>query len=135
MEDRRQVTSWDERVVGEQWTDALLERAGRGHLDRDRLLDECLDAFLRDFPPNHVGWYASFHDRLGPSDDEVAVPSARDLALLAAHSKPGASLGRRRAARLLAPGIAGAGRLDPEALLAASGAALAVRQQPPATAR
>jgi hypothetical protein len=135
MEDRRQVTSWDQLVVGEQWTDALLELAGGGHLDRDRLLDECLDAFLRDFPPNHVGWYASFHDRLGPSDDEVAARSARYLALLAAHSKPGVSLGQRMCARLLDAEFAGAGRLDPEAFLAASGPALLFPQKSVATAQ
>jgi hypothetical protein len=135
MEDRRQVTSWDQLVVGEQWTDALLELAGRGHLDRDRLLDECLDAFLRDFPPNHVGWYASFHDRLGPSDDEVAARSARYLALLAARSKPGVSLGQRMCARLLDAEFAGAGRLDPEAFLAASGPALVFPQKSVATAQ
>jgi hypothetical protein len=131
---------WGRLRMGEQWTDALLELAGHGHLDRDRLLDECLDAFLRDFPPNHMGWYASFHDRLGPSADEVAARSARYLALLAAHSKPGVSLGQRMCAGLLdaeLPGaeLSGAGRLDPEAFLAASGPALLFPQKSVATAQ
>ena len=51
--------SWGQLRVGDQWADALLELAEAGHLDRGRLLDECLDAFLRDFPPNHVAWYAT----------------------------------------------------------------------------
>lgn len=126
---------WWQLTLGEQWTDALLELAGNGHLDRDRLLDECLDAFLRDFPPNHVGWYASFHDRLGPEADEVAARSAKYLALLAARSKPGVSLGQRMCARLLDTEFAGAGWLDPEAFLAASGPALLFPQKSVATAQ
>src|SRR5262249_30224764 len=127
--------AWGVLRVGEQWADALLELAGPGHLDRDRLLDECLDAFLRDLPPNHVGWYAGFHDRLGPSDDEVAARSARYLALLAARSKPGVSLGQRMSAKLLDAKSPGAGRLDPEAFLAASGPALSFPQKAVATAQ
>lgn len=126
--------AWGELRVGEQWADALLELAGHGHLDRDRLLDECLDAFLRDLPPNHVGWYAGFHDRLAPSDDEVAARSARYLALLAARSKPGVSLGQRMCALLMDPEFP-AGRLDPEAFLAPSGPALLFPQKSVATAQ
>ena len=126
---------WGRLLLGEQWADALLELAGHGHLDRDRLLDECLDAFLRDFPPNHVGWYASFHDRLRSSDDEVAARSAKYLALLAARSKPGVSLGQRMCARLLAAEFPAAGRLDPEVFLAASGPALLFPQKSVATAQ
>ena len=130
MEGGRHVTSWDWLVVGDQWTDALVLLAASGHLDRDRLIDECLDAFLRDFPPNHVGWYASLHDRLAPSSDEAAVRSPRYLALLAANSKPGVSLGQRACAELLQ-----AGRLEPAAFLAASGAALLFPQKSVATAQ
>ena len=126
---------WGYLTLGDQWTDALLELAGHGHLDRDRLLDECLDAFLRDFPPNHVGWYARFHDRLGPSADEVAARSAKYLALLAARSKPGVSLGQQMCAKLLDAELSGAGRLDPEAFLAASGPALLFPQKSVATAQ
>lgn len=121
---------WGRLVCGEQWTDALLELAEQGHLDRGRLLDECLDAFLRDFPPNHVGWYASFHDRLDPSDEEVGARCARYLALLAATSKPGVSLGQRMCGDLL-----DAGRLDPAAFLAASAPALLFPQKSVATAQ
>jgi hypothetical protein len=126
---------WGRLTYGEQWADALLELAGRGHLDRDRLLDECLDAFLRDFPPNHVSWYASFHDRLEPSPDEVAARSARYLALLAAPGKPGVALGQRMCDALLDAGRSDAGRLDPEAFLAASGPALLFPQKSVATAQ
>jgi len=34
MEDRHQVTSWDQLVVGDQWADALVSLAADGHLDR-----------------------------------------------------------------------------------------------------
>jgi hypothetical protein len=125
--------AWGQLRVGEQWAGALLELSGHGHLDRDRLLDESLDAFLRDFPPNHVRWYASFHDRLGPSDDEVAARSARYLALLAARSKPGVSLGQRMCARLLDTAFPETGRLDQEAFLSASGPALLFPQKSVAT--
>jgi Family of unknown function (DUF6493) len=124
MEDRRWVTSWDQLVAGDQWTDALVALAADGQLDRGRLIDECLAAFLRDFPPNHVGWYASLHDRLAPSPDEAAARWPRYLALLAANSKPGVALGQRACGELLA-----AGRLAPEAFLAASGAALVFPQK------
>jgi Family of unknown function (DUF6493) len=130
MEDRHQVTSWDQLVVGDQWADALVVLVAGGHLDRGRLIDECLDAFLRDFPPNHVGWYASLHDRLAPAPDEAAARSPRYLALLAANSKPGISLGQRICAELL-----DAGRLEPAAFLAASGATLLFPQKSVATAQ
>jgi hypothetical protein len=130
MEDR---LFWGRLTYGDQWTDALLELAEHGHLERDRLLDECLDAFLRDFPPNHVGWYASFHDRLGPTDDEVAARSAKYLALLAARGKPGVSLGQRMCARLLE--FPDPMRLGPEPFVTASGPALLFPQKSVATAQ
>jgi Family of unknown function (DUF6493) len=130
MAGRDWVTSRDQLVVGDQWTEALVSLAAGGHLDRGRLIDECLDAFLRDFPPNHVGWYASLHDRLAPSPDEAAARSPRYLSLLAANSKPGVSLGQRACAGLL-----DAGRLEPAAFLAASGSALLFPQKSVATAQ
>lgn len=130
MESGLQVTSWDQLVVGDQWTDALVALAASGQLDRGRLIDECLDAFLRDFPPNHVGWYVRLHDRLAPSPDEAAARAPRYLALLAANSKPGVALGQRACAALLE-----AGRLEPAAFLAASGATLAFPQKSVATAQ
>ena len=130
MADSNPVTSWDRLVVGDQWADALVSLAAGGQLDRGRLIDECLDAFLRDFPPHHVGWYASLHDRLAPSPDEAAARSSRYLALLAANSKPGVSLGQRACAALLE-----AGRLEPAAFIAASGTALLFPQKSVATAQ
>ena len=122
------ATSWDKLAYGDQWADGLVELAAGHDLDRGRLLDECLAAFLRDFPPNHVGWYAALHGKLAPSPDEQAARSPAYLALLAANSKVGVSLGQRACAELLT-----AGRLDPRDFLAASGAALAFPQKSVAT--
>jgi hypothetical protein len=98
-----------ENVMHEQctgaWLAALATLAERGHLDRDRLLDACLDVFLRDFPPNRVGWYAKLHDRLAPTLGETDARADRYLALLAANAQPGVSLGQRAGGRLLAAGL------------------------------
>ena len=116
--------------VGDQWADALTQLAARGHLDRGRLLDACLDAFLRDFPPNHVAWYALVHDRLQPSADEKAARTGRYVALLAAPGKPGLAVGQRGCAELLDAGL-----LDPAAFLAGSPPALLHPQKAVATAQ
>ncbi|HTR91632.1 MAG TPA: DUF6493 family protein [Trebonia sp.] len=128
---------WGPLRLGDQWSDALAELSEAGQLDRARLLDECLDAFLRDFPPNHVAWYASLHDRLEPSADEAAERSPRYLALLAARSKQGVSLGQRMCGAVLdakSPGD-GEGPLAPEAFLAASAPALMFPTKSVATAQ
>lgn len=83
------------------WEEALATLAERGLLDRGRLLDACLGAFFQDFTPTQVGWYATFHNRLAPTLDEVAARTARYLALLAANSAHGVSLAQRACDRLL----------------------------------
>ena len=112
------------------WANALAALAERGLLERGRLLDACLGAFLRDFPANDVGWYAAFHDRLAPTLEEMAERFPGYLALLAATSKAGVSLGQRTCGALL-----DAGRLDVSALLAASAAVLQFPQKAVATAQ
>lgn len=97
------------------WEEALATLSQRGRLDRGRLLDACLDAFFQDFTPGQVGWYATFHDRLAPSLEELAARTGRYLALLGTNSAHGVSLGQRTCDRLLA-----AGRLPPADFLAAS---------------
>jgi hypothetical protein len=113
-----------------QWADALAVLAERGLLDRGRLLDACLDAFVRDFPANAVGWYLEFHDRLAPAFAEIAARSGRYLALLAAPNKPGVSLGQRACGALVDAGV-----LSAPVFLAASGPALAFPQKSVATAQ
>jgi hypothetical protein len=106
------------------WGNALATLAERGLLNRGRLLDACLGAFVRDFAANEVGWYAAFHDRLAPTLEEMAERSSGYLALLAATSKAGVTLGQRTCDTLL-----DARRLDVPAFLAASAAALQFPQK------
>lgn len=87
------------------WLAALATLAEQGRLDRDRLLDACLDVFLRDFPPNRVGWYATLHDRLAATIGETRARAGKYLALLAANAQPGVSIGQQACGRLLAAGL------------------------------
>lgn len=112
------------------WGEALAALAAAGTISRDRLLDACLDAFIIDFPPNHVGWYLELHDQLAPSRDEKTARAGKYLALLSATSKTGVTLGQRECGALLGEGL-----LDPRALLAASAAALLFPRKSAATAQ
>jgi uncharacterized protein DUF6493 len=102
------------------WAPSLVALAEQGHLDRDRLLDACLGAFLRDFAPSRVEWYAQLHDHLEPSLAEMAAHAKTYLALLAANSTPGVRLAQRTTGLLLDADL-----LDPTWFLAASAPALA----------
>jgi hypothetical protein len=112
------------------WDEALTTLAADGTISRDRLLGACLDAFIRDFPPNHVRWYRNLHDRLAPSLEEKAARAGKYIALLSATSKTGVTLGQRQCGALL-----DAGMLDPRAFLAASAAGLLFPQKSAATAQ
>lgn len=68
------------------WAPSLVRLAEQGHLDRDRLIDACLGAFLRDFAPNRVEWYAQLHEHLEPSVAEMSARAATYLAVLGATS-------------------------------------------------
>jgi hypothetical protein len=116
--------------LGDQWADALVQLTAQRQLDRDRLIDACLGAFLRDFPPNHVAWYAQLHDRMRPSATEKAQRYERYLALLAAPGKPGVTVGQRGCAELLEAGL-----LEVPAFLAASPPALVYPLKSVATAQ
>jgi hypothetical protein len=112
------------------WPESLALLSEQGHLDRDRLIDACLDAFSRDFAPNRVGWYASFHDRMDPSLAEMGARAGKYLSLLGANSKPGITVGQRGAGQLLDAGL-----LEPSRFLAASGPALLSPQKSVAMAQ
>jgi hypothetical protein len=112
------------------WEEAFRTLAAEGTINTGRLLDACLDAFIRDFPPNHVGWYLRLHDRLAPSRDEKTARAGKYLALLSATSKTGVTLGQRECGALLDAGL-----LDLQAFLAASAAALLFPQKSAATAQ
>jgi hypothetical protein len=66
------------------WTYALTRLAEEGQLDRQRLLDESLDALMRDFRPSTLGWYASFHEALEPTHEEREARLERYLSLATA---------------------------------------------------
>jgi hypothetical protein len=118
------------RVPGQTWAEGIAELAGAGLLDRDRLLDACLDAFTRDFNPNRVGWYADLLKKLEPWQDEVAVRSSSYLGLLSANAKDAVKVGQAALGGLVA-----AGRLDHGLLLEASGPALRYPQKSIAAAQ
>ena len=113
-----------------RWLDALATLAERGLLDREQELDACLDAFVRDFAANHVGWYLECHDRLAPTLDEIVARSGKYLAILHATSKVGITLGQRACGSLLRLGL-----LDEGAFLAASASVLAFPQKTVAIAQ
>ena len=83
------------------WEQALATLSERGLLDRSRLLDACLDAFFKDFASSQVGWYATFHNRMAPTLDEVAARTGKYLALLATNSAHCVSLAQQACDRLL----------------------------------
>ncbi len=118
------------RVQGQTWADAIAQLSAAGLLDRDRLLDACLDAFTRDFNPNRVGWYADLLNKLEPWLDEVAARSSRYLRLLSANARDAVKLAQAELGRLLA-----ARRLDHRLLLDASGPALRYPQKSIAVAQ
>lgn len=89
------------------WRITLKRLCDEGHVERGRLLDACLSAFLSDFPPSQLSWYAGFHAELAPGRDETIKRSATYLRLLA--SDAGSIVGL--AQRALAP-LASAGLLD-----------------------
>ncbi len=103
----------------ETWHATLARLARAGKVDFDRLLDECLGAFLRDFRPAYLGWYVSLHEDLAPSVDEMAPRAEAYARLLAADASVGVGLGQTSLETLLR-----AGRLDPAGLIRASPPAL-----------
>ncbi len=118
------------RVEGQTWADAIAQLSAAGLLDRDRLLDACLDAFNRDFNPNRVGWYADLLQKLEPWLDEVAARSSRYLRLLSSNTRDAVKVAQAELGRLLA-----AGRLDHRLLLDASAPALRYPQKSIAAAQ
>jgi Family of unknown function (DUF6493) len=101
------------------WAPSLVRLAEQGHLDRGRLIDACLGAFLRDFVPSRVEWYAQLHEHLEPSVAEMSARANTYLALLGATSTVAVRLAQQVTVVLLESGL-----LDPCRLLAASGPAL-----------
>jgi Family of unknown function (DUF6493) len=101
------------------WRVTLAKLAAERVVDRGRLLDACLGAFLRDFRPSELSWYAGFHSELAPDTDEMAARSATYLRLLAADGVA-AGVAQQAVAKLVK-----AGRIDPAEVVEASPPALA----------
>jgi hypothetical protein len=92
------------------WAPSLVSLARQGHLDRERLIDACLEAFLRDFPPTRVEWYAQLHEQLELSVSQMSARADTYLALLGARSTTAVRLAQQAATVLLDNGLLDAGR-------------------------
>lgn len=110
-----QLTDWN--AAG--WDDALRLLCERRPALREDLLRESLDALLRDFSAKNCVWYHRVHRLLEPSAEDIARHAPRYCAVLA--TAPSTSVGL--AQDMLLRG-AKAGRVDADALIAASGAVL-----------
>ncbi len=110
-----QLTDWN--AAG--WDDALRLVCERRPGLREELLRESLDALLRDFSAKNCVWYHRVHRLLEPSAEDIARHALRYCAVLA--TAPSTSVGL--AQDMLLRG-AKAGRVDADALIAASGAVL-----------
>jgi hypothetical protein len=101
----------NEAIPEQSWAESLVTLAEQGHLERGRLIDACLGAFLRDFAPTRVGWYAQLHGHLEPTVAEMSARRDAYLALLGANSTPAIRLAQQVTELLLDHGLLDAGRL------------------------
>lgn len=97
------------------WRATLARLARKGLIDFDRLLNECLAAFLRDFRPVDLTWYVAMHEELAPTTSEIAVRTDQYLRLLAADVSVAIGLAQRALESLLREN-----QLNLEAFIAAS---------------
>jgi hypothetical protein len=64
------------------WSSALIRLSEEQRLSRARLLDESLGSLQRDFAPHVAQSFASFHDQLAPTPEELAAREPQYLRLL-----------------------------------------------------
>lgn len=76
------LANWDRFGRSQTWQEALLNLAQAGRLPRARLLTCTLEALERDFNQYRARWFATFHDALAPSPDELRQHAPRYLRLL-----------------------------------------------------
>lgn len=112
------------------WRYALIKLSAEGLIDRSRLLDQTLAAFLRDWAPSDLGWFIGLHDALSPTVDELAVRQGTYARLLGAEPGMPVSLAQQQFAKLLK-----ANRLDSVTFLAASRAPLMRADKGPVVAQ
>jgi len=84
---------------------------------RERILDESLNALLRDFSAKNSIWYPRIHRAIEPTVDEIAARADRYHALLAAGQSTTVALAQDMLARAIS-------RIDADALLDASAGVL-----------
>jgi hypothetical protein len=102
---------------GPAW-DATLRGLGRADPGfRDRLLDESVNALLRDFSTRNIAWYVRAHRLADPTPSEVAGRQDRYVAVLT--TTPSTAVGLAQEMLRRAPGA-----IDADALIAASNAVL-----------
>ena len=90
----RYVLDWNNGWTGEhatKWDGTLLALCRDEVGFRDRLLDETLQALLRDFAANKVGWFIAAHRLADPTPAEITSREPTYLALLA--TAPSTSVG------------------------------------------
>jgi len=101
--------TWQHALVVLQVADE--EPDGSPSVDRTRLLDAALDAFLSDRSAVDVRWFVGLHDALSVTDAEIAAQQARYLRALASEVAAVVRLAQRELGRLVDAG------LDVDALL------------------
>ncbi|MFL6072818.1 MAG: DUF6493 family protein [Mycobacteriales bacterium] len=112
------------------WRHTLARLVAEGRLDRDRLLDRCLDGLTRDYPADRLSWLGAFLAELDPAIGEVAAREAAYRGLLRAAASAPVGVGQRALGALRK-----AGRLDVAAFVAASVAPLARTEKKLVTAQ
>lgn len=75
-----------EVALGGVWRETLLELAREGTIDRQRLLDACLDGLERDFDRRQAAWIKCLHDELEPTPEEIAARVERYRGLLSSRN-------------------------------------------------
>ena len=94
---------------------AVLDQVATGGMDRDRLIDTLLRAFLMDLPKADLPWYVQAHDALQVTVQEALARAPSYGLLLASSYGPAVALAQARFAALL-----DADRLDADVLIDAS---------------
>ncbi|MEM9585620.1 MAG: DUF6493 family protein, partial [Pseudomonadota bacterium] len=87
------LAAYDKYCAAPQtWATALHDLSAAGVMDRDRLLDACLDALSRDFAQFRAGWFSRLYESLDPTIDEQIARKKQFLSLLSSAIPPTVSL-------------------------------------------
>ncbi len=122
------LANWDGSRDSGTWHAALLRFAAEGRLSRERLLASSLDALERDFNHYRAKWFATFHDGLAPTAEELRECAPRYLRLVGASATNIATWALDLVSKLAPQGV-----YDTSALVAGLQPALTSRQKATAT--